>query len=320
MKTSSKIKPLLLINFVSLLLFQGIEVFSQNAIDNTSPQLNGHYFTPVGGIPGPFINTNFGSNLGIAFSNKFENLILEIDGEPLIGLEGSLLFAYLNFEYQQKIKDWIAIYTKVGLTARLGTELQSMLTQGVNTVTSFRIGWLFKLAKGEKYMLSGTAQINNYKGTFISIGDFIEDIVKDSTVTSISKQVPSLSGTIGLRYAYGFNDMFGVQFEMVAGFGESFKRGATSAIFHLGGLLDVNLANRTEVPLGIILSYQFTSLPDYVYEGKRSASITGLKIAYTGARNFSLGLELSNSYLPIQNVEDKVRSTGIIITTKYFFN
>ena len=320
MKYYTQIKNLFLLSIVVLLLISGHKVYSQNEFKNNSPQLNDHYFTPIKGIPGPFINSNFGSNLGIAFSDKFENIIIEIDGEPLIGLEGSLLFANLDFEYQQKIKDWIAINVQVGMTARLGTELQSMLTQGVNTITAFKLGWLFKLAKGKKYMLSGTAQINNYNGTFISIGDFIESIVKDSTVTSISKKVPSLNATIGLRYAYGFNDMCGIQFDMETGFGESFERGTTSFVYNFGGLLDVNLANRTKIPLGIVLSYQISSLPDYVYGEERSASIAGLKIAYTGAPNFNLGLEVTSSNLPVRNVDEKVRSTGILITTKYFFN
>ncbi len=309
-----------LFSYIAFSIFLCVDAYSQNQFTNNNPQLNGHYFTHFDGIPGPFINSNFGSNLGVAFSSKFENVILEIDGEPLIGLEGTLLFADLNFEYQQKIKDWIAIFIKVGVTARIGTELQSMLTQGVSSVTSTRLGWLFKLAKGERYMLSGTAQVNNHNGIFINIGDFISDIITDSVVTSISKQVPSLNGTIGLRYAYGFNDMFGIQFDFETGFGESFERGSTTSLLNIGGMIDMNLASRTEVPLGIVLAYNISSLPDFVHVQNRTATIAGLKIAYVGAPNFNLGLEISSMRVPIRNVSEKVQSTGIVITTKYFFN
>lgn len=320
MKSSIKLKGLLFFFYTIPLISLGIEAYAQEKFDNTVPKLNGHYFTPFDGVPGPFINSNFGSSIGVAFSNKFENVIIEIDGEPLLGLEGSLLFADLNFEYQQKIKDWIAIFIKVGVTARIGTELQSMLTQGVSSVTSVRLGWLFELAKGKKYMLSGTAQVNNHNGIFINVGDFISDIISDSVVTSISKNVPSLNGTIGLRYAYGFNDMFGFQLDFETGFGESFERGSTTSLTKIGGMVDMNLASRTKVPIGIVLAYNISTLPDFVYVKDRAATIAGLKIAYTGAPNFNLGLEISSMKVPIPNVSEKVRSTGVIITTRYYFN
>jgi hypothetical protein len=75
-------------------------------------------------VPSPFTKSHFGMNLGIASASDFENIILEIEGEKIIGLKGSLIFADLNFDYQQKIKDWIAFYAQVGLTARIGTELK----------------------------------------------------------------------------------------------------------------------------------------------------------------------------------------------------
>jgi hypothetical protein len=298
----------------------GISVFGQSEESNNIPHLNQHYFIPNSNTPAPFIKSQFGMNLGIASSNDFENVIIEIDGEKLLALKGSLIFADLNFDYQQKIKDWIAFHLNVGVTARIGTELQSILTQGVNTVSSFRMGWLVKLLKNEKNMLSANIQINNHGANFINIGDFITDLIKDSVKTSITKKVPILNGGIGLRYAHGFNEILGFQGYAGLAYGESFKRGESDFVYRLGGLFDINLATKTKVPLGFGISYSLTSVPDVVQVKGKSASIAGLKISYSGAPHFNLGLEISRSRVPIPDVEEKVNSALIFVTTKYYFN
>ncbi|MCK5278374.1 MAG: hypothetical protein KAK04_07550, partial [Cyclobacteriaceae bacterium] len=282
--------------------------------------LNNHYFIPNSNTQSPFIRSSFAMNLGIASSSDFENIILEVDGEPIIGLKGSLVFADLNFDYQQKVKDWIAFYLNVGVTARIGTELQSMLTTGVNTVAAFKMGWLVNIAEGKRNKLSGSLQVNNYTANIISVGDFIRDIVNGVENPSISKKVPILNGGIGLRYAHGFNELFGFQGFGGIGYGESYQRGSSDFTYNLGGLLDMNLATKTKTPLGFALFYNISAQPDLVQVKNNFATNGGLKISYSGAPHFNLGLEISRIRVPIPNVEEKVNSSSVIISSKYFFN
>ena len=297
-----------------------ISAFAQGEEQNNIPNLNNHYFVPNSNTPAPFIKSQFGMNIGIASSNDFENVILEIDGEKILALQGSLIFADLNFDYQQKIKDWIAFYLNVGVTARIGTELQSMLTQGVNTVSSFRMGWLVKLLKNERNMLSASIQINNHGANFVNIGDFIDDLIRDSVRTSITRSVPILNGSVGLRYAHGFNEILGFQGFADIAYGESFIRGESDVVYHLGGLFDINLATKTKVPLGFGIFYNVTSIPDIVQVKGKSASNAGLKISYSGAPHFNLGLELARLRVPLPDVDEKVNSMSFFVTTKYYFN
>jgi hypothetical protein len=295
-------------------------VIGQSEQENNVPKLDDHYFIPVSVFPSPFIKSHFGMNLGIAASEDFENIILEIDGNKIIGLKGTLIFADLNFDYQQKIKDWIAFYLQVGITARIGTELQSMLATGVNTVTAFRMGWLVHVAEGERDKLSASIQINNYKANFINIGDFIKDVIDGAANPSISKNAPILNGSVGLRYAHAFNEMFGFQGFGDLGYGESYQRGKSSFVYNIGGLFDMNLANKTKAPLGFAFYYNLSAHPDLVQVEDNFATNGGLKISYSGAPHFNLGLELGRISVPIPNVEEKVKSTLIFISTKYFFN
>lgn len=288
--------------------------------ENNIPHLNGHYFLSNMNMPSAFINSHFGMNLGLASSEGFETLKIEIGDEEIIGLKGSLVFADLNFNYRQKIKDWIAFNARIGVTARIGTEVVSLLTQGVNTVSSFRLGWSVRILEREKYMLSGRFTVSNYGVSYINIREFVEDIVQDSTVTSISKSVPILNGGIGLQFAYAFNELFGFQAHVNALYGDSFERGATDFIYHIGGMFDINLATKTQVPLGFSFGYTASSLPDIVQVHGQSATNAVFKIAYTGSDHYDLGMEISRIRVPIEGVEGKVNSMGVFITSKYYFN
>lgn len=288
--------------------------------ESNTPHLNGHYFISLMNMPSAFIQSHFGMNLGIANSQGFETLTIEIDDEEIIGLKGSLVFADLNFDYRQKIKDWIAFNARIGVTARIGTEVMSLLTQGVNTVSSVRLGWNVKILERDKYLLTGTFAVNNYGVSYINIREFVEDIILDSTITSISKSVPILNGGLGLQFAYGFNELFGFQGHASALYGDSFERGDTGFIYHIGGVFDINLATTTKVPLGFSLGYTASTLPDIVQVQGKSATNTTLKIAFMGSSHYDMGLEISRLRVPLQGVEEKVRSTGVFITSKYYFN
>lgn len=304
---------------LSLIFITFFSIAQQEEINNL-PRLNNHYFIPNSNTNSPFIKSSFGMNLGIASSKDFENVILEIGDTALIGYKGSLIFADLNFDYQQKIKDWISLYMNIGVTARIGTELQSILSQGVNTVSAFKIGWLFKLLENEKNYLSGSIQINSYSANFISISGFVKDIINQNPNASISKNIPILDANVGLRYAHGFSEKFGMVAFGEFGYGESYKRGEDSFIYTIGGLFDMNLATTTKVPLGFALFFNLYDRPDIVQVESNFATNGGLKISYSGAPHFNFGAEISRLRVPIPNVEKKVVSTSAFITCIYYFN
>ena len=270
------------LHILSIFIISFSNLKGQDGIENNVPHLNNHYFVPNSSFPAAFTNTYFGMSLGIAQSSSFESMILEIDGEPIIGLKGSLIFADLNFDYQQRIKEWLAFYANVGITARIGTELQSMLTQGVSTVSSFRMGWLVKLVRKEKYMLSGSIQINNYGATFINIKNFVEDIIKDSTVTSISRNVPILNGSAGLRFAYGLNEIVGVQAQAEIGYGESFERGASDFIYQLGG--KISYTGGQHFNMGLEIAKVRIPIPGVKEKVSATAALITTKYYFNGDR------------------------------------
>ncbi|KKM68310.1 hypothetical protein LCGC14_1462210, partial [marine sediment metagenome] len=50
---------------------------------------------------------------------------------------GEDIFIEMGFSYQQRVRNWLAAYMDLNVSVRVGTELQSILTQGFSAITSF---------------------------------------------------------------------------------------------------------------------------------------------------------------------------------------
>jgi hypothetical protein len=283
------------------------------------PELNDHVFTNISVLRYPFTNTTFTTNLGIGSADNLTYHIDDINGQPIFGVNGSLTYAHLSFNYQQQVRDWIALYLYGGLTTRLGTDVFSLLSQGVNTVSYFRIGWLIKIAEGEKYVLSGTIGLNNSSGTFINIKKFVVDIINQVPSPSITNDVPILLGDFGLQFAYAFNQLIGMNLDGNLSFGESFDRGDADLRYALKGAFDFNFI-KYKVPLGLVLSGSLVTQPELVYTEKGTASIFGVKLAYTGTKDFLLGLEANRMSIPLEDLDEKSNFKVGTISIRYYFN
>jgi len=287
--------------------------------ENKIPELNDHVFVYMSNLKYPFTNSTFTTNLGIGNANNLSYNINDINGQPIYGINGSLTFAHLSFDYQQRIRDWIALYLYGGLSARLGSDLFSLLSQGVNTVSSFKIGWLIRIAKGKKYALSGTIGLNNSSGTFINIKSFGEDIINNVPNPSITTDVPILLGDFGLQFAYSFNQVIGLNLDSDFSFGESFDRKNADLRYSLKGAFDFNFI-KYRVPLGLAVAYSLVTQPELVYSADGTAQIIGIKLTYTGTNDFLLGLEASQMNIPLENVDQKSHFRVAMLSIRYYFN
>lgn len=286
---------------------------------NRIPELNEHVFTYMSNLKYPFTNSLFTSNLGIGSADNLSYTIEDINGQPIYGVKGNLTYAHLSFNYQQRIREWIALYLYGSLSTRLGTDVFSLLSQGVNAVSSFRIGWMIRIAEGEKYALSGTIGLNNSSGTFINIRRFVEDIINQVPNPSITTDVPILLGDFGLQFAYGFNEVIGLNLDSNLSFGESFDRGNADFRYALKGAFDFNFI-KYRVPLGLVLSGSLVSQPELVYTENGTAQIYAFKLSYTGTKDFLIGVEASQMNIPLEDVDQKSRFKVGLISLRYYFN
>jgi hypothetical protein len=258
------------------------------------------------------------NSVGIGQARDFELPVLEIGGDEFVALSGDILFANLDFEYQQAVKEWIAARARVRVTARLGSEVSSLLASGVAASTGFELGWLIKLVRSDRAMLSANIDLSNNTSTIINILQFVDDIVEGETPQLIST-TPSVRGGGGLRFAYGVSELCGLTFFGSGGYGESIDRRAENEFFlRVGGLANFDLLPGTNVPLGLSLGYVFDTFPEGGEDVASNDNTGTLRIEYTGRNDLGLGLVLTVERLNTRSV-GSITVVSTSIDLRYFF-
>jgi hypothetical protein len=307
-----RVKPLML----GLMGFFLVNTLYAQSDTLKKPRVGNHVFTPITYSNLPLTNTYFSSFTGIGSTN---GLVSELGDLPFRGLSGEVTFIELGFAYQQRVRDWLAAYVELNISARVGTELQSILTQGFSTITSFDIGWHIRLSEGEKYRLSGVIELQNNKGSFINLLGFVQDIINERPNPSLNEKVPLLGFASGLRYAHALNETIGFKASAALAYGETYTRGENGFSFDAGAGVDFDFYPKYAVPVGLVIIYDVTSMPGFVYvEGENSQMLQG-KIAYTKASDFSLGIELAWARYPFLNQEKPVTLRTVALSARYYF-
>jgi hypothetical protein len=296
-----------------------------NREDQTKrPRLGNHKFVISPLVRDPFIKTHIRNTLGIGNAYDLEIPVLEIGGETVYGLRGDLLFALLDFEYQNAVKDWLAVWGKFGVVGRLGTGVQTLLAQGITAGIEFELGWMFKFLRTERTMLSGTLNLSNSNGTVINLAEFINDIIEKGELAPENELVRKrsyLRGGGGLRFAWAASDLFGVNLIGEGAYGESIDRRDKNKLFvKFGGSVDFDLKSRTSVPLGFALGFVFDSFPsggDNTIDD--NLKTTFLRIAYTGREDFLVSLDATWLRLPLRQLNQTLNGGITSINMRYYF-
>ena len=306
---------------VTLLLFLGLgSIIAQDQEEMLIPKLEDHTFVLNPLVPAPFVNSSFQMRLGYESSIGINfPPIFDILPDSLSGLDGSLVFVTLGFTYQQKIKDWIGFYANIGGAVRSGTDLGSLIFEGVNTVIGGEVGLVYNILELPRHKLGGRFSVSNYDATIIDFRQFIIDLIEGLPDPSVTRDAPSLNVGTGLNYAYGISPMFGATGLMEVHYGESITRGDEFFRLRVGIAGDVNFAPKG-VPIGASLGYMVRSTPDYVFVDNQVAHTVNLVVSYTGEEDILIGVDFATSWLPVNSLNDNVKTGGVNINLIYFFN
>jgi len=305
--------------FLLILLAQPLINIKAQSDSIKRPFVGDHFFTPVTQSNLPFTNTYFYTLTGFGQTLDMVHQLELIGGDRIIGLQGEVTFVDMRFAYQQRVRDWLAAYITLNVSARIGTELQSILTQGINTINGFEIGWHIKLLETEKIALSTNVELQNLQGNFINVPGFVNDIINDHPNPSLNETVPVLAFSTGLRFAWGFSDLVGVKASTIIAYGETYNRGENGFALSAGAGVDFDFYPRYSLPVGLVLHYNISSMPDIVYFNNEYAHVLQAKIAYSKASDFSLGIELSYMKVPLINQEKHPGVYSIALAARYYF-
>jgi hypothetical protein len=304
--------------FAALVCIISMPVQAQD-IPGPYPQLDGHRFSPTRTVPDPWVRSHVVSYLGLGQATDLLQPPIVIDGDTIPGLAGELLYATLDFEYQQKIVDWFAFRAAYAVDARLGTELGTLLARGVNTITGFELGWLARVLESERDMLSLDFQVSNKSVTAVDIAGFVEDVI-DGIDASIVRKSNTLRVSGGGRYAHAFSPLFGIIAIGNLGLGESVRRNEDDEVFtQLGAQLDFDLDSWRDIPINVALGYLYDSYPEASEDVEGSISTGYLRIGYVARNDFTIGLQLSGSSVPLQGDDNRAKFGIVEFDLRYYF-
>lgn len=287
--------------------------------DDLRPALGPHRFMPNNITRDPFPRTYVRNTLGIGqvtdipIVPKFEIS----PGDTIGGLTGNLIFAILDFEYQQRIKDWLSVWGQFNLRGRLGDDVGALLAEGVTLSTGFEIGWMFRVFRSERVTVAATAQVWNNNLTGLNIFDYLQGVI-DTTDVPLVRRTPILRGGGSLRFAWAANAWFGVTATGEFSYGESADRtenNSASSKLALAGSLD--LGPLIDIPIGIVLAGDNVFSPDTALEDVSDARRMQLRIAYAGRRDFLIALDLTASRTPLRGVT--VTGKSATVSMRYYF-
>ena len=284
------------------------------------PSLNGHTFVSTDLVPDAQVRTFIRNSIGYTMTPEFDYPPLVVGGDTLTVLSGSLAYALLGMEYQNAIRDWIAVHASIGLRTRLGTQAASLVNEGVNVSGTFELGWLVRLRETRKTALSASLDVTRQTLTRIDLRQFTEDVIDGDPEPRLIDNVPMIRTKAGLRFAWAVSRPVGVTLLGEGSYGEAPQRGeADSWEYGLGASVDFDGRAAWNVPVGFALAYRETSLPVIIEADHGKARQTLLRIAYTGKPDFLVALDVMG-VLDRDNVQVKpVWSGGAAFSLRYYF-
>jgi hypothetical protein len=285
--------------------------------------LGGHEFVPSSYLKDPFVRTYLKTGLGFGMTPELVVPLVTINDTPVIGLRGSLLYAVLDVEYQQRVRDWLAVRGRVNVIGRMADKTPTLISQGVTLFSNFELGWLIRIHQSDRFLLSGSLDVRSASMTDVYLQRFIEGIIENGAITPTNRLVqttPTLRGGGGLQGAYAISDLAGLKFVGDLEYGESSDRNSPDEwSYVLAAAVDFNLLRCTGTPAGFIIGIQTRSSATGQLVRNENAWMFFGRIGYTGSREFSIGVDLGYELMAVRGVEGKQGFLSAIVDTRLYF-
>lgn len=307
--------------FLIILSFAGT-CYSQQDVHGQfgKNKLNGHVFLDYFQFSTPFILTSLKINVGAGSTSVITIPPIEIGEHETPAINGIIGFTNAELNYQQRFTPWLSLNIKTEFYSRYGTNVFSLLYDGLNTISGGKIGWKIKFIQTKKLILTSDIFVKNLKGNFINITDFVKDIIAADSTALLIKSTPVLYGGIGFSVAYAFNETWGIQAESQLLYGEAFNRNNKNITLINIILGEADFYPHYHIPLGVGVGYMYTSMPETVMENNSYTSVGFFKLAYTGAIDYELGLEYMIYKIRLFKDIKKPYVNHLSLSFKFYFN
>lgn len=287
------------------------------------PRLGEHLFSPLAGVQLPFIRTATTLNVGAGTSFGLQLPLFEVGGEPVYASVGELAVVGFTARHEQAIKPWISFYVALQLNGRLGTNVTSLLGQGINTVTGFDLGWNVRILEDDRWSIITGIGLEDGSYTTIDIQRWAEGIADSGYVTA-SNQLFDTKPALKLQWtssvAHTFNRTLGLYGNVTAGVGEPKTRGGNYNLL-LDALvaLSVDWNPVIEIPVGTTVGVEYRENPEISGANEGAYKNMYLRLGYTGDDAFGLGVQLAYQLAAINGAVDQVGFIAGVLDMRFYF-
>jgi hypothetical protein len=312
-------KPIISFIIIVVCMNLGVAQTTPATIEKKVPVLYNHSFPSMGQFRSSFINTSLSANLGFGLTSLIQIPGIEIGDYNILAFEGQILFFNMNVQYQQRFNPWLALFISGEMAGRIGTDMSTIMADGVNTLQGGKIGWLVKIRQVKRFNLSGSIYVQNLTGNIINVSEYFKDLINNVPNPAVVKRSPALNIGLGIQGAYAFNPTFGLQFQSDLTYGESFERTKSKAYFSGGIIGDVDFLPKQNIPINLALGYTLTSTPAIVMSEGGFSSLFSGKIGYSGSDEFELGAQFTYYNVELKSVDDKPSIVTMMLLLKFYF-
>ena len=198
------------------------EAIAQEEPAARSRELNGHLFIPSARLFDPFVMTWVGNSTGAGVAFDVATDVEDLEGGTQ-QLVGNVTFLGIGFGYQQAFADWVAAYLGVGAGGRFGTEVESVVSSGLNAYLDFQAGAKFRLWRNRRFYLSANVDYANTGVSTVNVLRWVKTVVETEQLTDSTLLATGSTGSFrgGLNLAYAPAPWLGLTGMALAGIGDA---------------------------------------------------------------------------------------------------
>jgi hypothetical protein len=74
-----------------------------------------------------------------------------------------------------------------------------------------------------------------------------------------------------------------------------------------------------QIPVGFVVGAKTSLLPDASQAGMQTAYTLFGRVAYTGTREYALGLDVSYNFLPVRELEERQGFLSAVVDVRLYF-
>lgn len=299
-----------------LLLLTALPAAAQ---DQPMPRLGDHVFVPVMALNEPFITTHVQTSVSLGQTLDSFVPVLDVTDSTIIGIApASVLLAGIGLNYQQAVKDWLAVRINLSTVGRVGTSTTSLISEGLTGSLGYNLSWIMRTHQSENFLLSTSLSLGNSNATIINLLDWAYGLLEGTPIPLV-RSSPTLQGTAGVHAAWGLSRRFGLLGTFEMGYGESID-GIGSNQWYPDGRLAVSydLKYDLRVPLGLALTGGVFATDESTLKGD-DTWFWSTRIALQTADDFTFGLDFSGYYSESQEYQTTSKISQITIDMRYYY-